>query len=135
MVVGCLGDFFFEVSHETVMTLSNWKWSGSANYATHKLHGHQALTEFTGLDPDQISFDICLTWALGADPLKTVWELFKAKRNGLAMPLTIGCHPYGNYRWIITSLSNKIEYTDVEGNLYMVTVSLKLQSYLKEVTL
>lgn len=133
--IGCFGDLMFQVSDQTVLSLENWKWSGSARYSTHQLHGHQALTEFTGLDADQISFDITFSWALGTEPLKQVWELFKIQRNGRALPLTIGNHPYGYYRWTILSISNQINYTDVHGDLYMVKVTLKLQEYLRKVSL
>lgn len=139
-VVGLMGDtdansILFQVSDQTIETLSEWEWSGSANYATHQLHGHQALTEFTSLNPDQMSFEIILSWELGTDPLKTWWELCKLMRTGHAVPLTIGVHPYGYYRWSIVDMKNKIEYTDGEGNLYLIRVTLTLQEYLDQITL
>lgn len=135
MVLGSFGDLLlFQVTDETVLTLQNWKWSGSADYSTHKLHGHQALTEFIGHEPDQISFDVYFSWALGTDPLKMVWELWKVMRGGIALPLTIGNHPYGYYRWTIQDISNQIEYTDANGDLYQVKVTLKLLEYLNQVT-
>lgn len=64
-IVGCLGDVIFTVSRSVVRTLDNMTWSGSARYATHERHLTNALTEFTGLDPDKITFDILLSadWA------------------------------------------------------------------------
>lgn len=35
MVVGCLGDMVFEVSEETIETIDNVTWSGSARYSAH----------------------------------------------------------------------------------------------------
>ena len=52
--IGCLGDIAFEASDKTVRTLKDMKWGGSANYAVHKRHAGNALTEFTGLNPDSI---------------------------------------------------------------------------------
>ena len=57
---------------EVVETLDNMSWSGSARYSTHQRHGANALTEFTGLDPDQITFDITLSVELGVDPMAEV---------------------------------------------------------------
>ena len=54
MVVGCFGDVVFQVSEETVETINNVVWSGSARYSTHQRHLQDALTEFTGLDPDKL---------------------------------------------------------------------------------
>ena len=34
MVVGCFGDVVFQISEETVETINNVVWSGSARYST-----------------------------------------------------------------------------------------------------
>ena len=68
-MVGCLGDIVFTVSDRTIETINNVTWSGSARYATHQRHGTHALTEFTGLDPDKMTFDIVLSAYLGVDPI------------------------------------------------------------------
>ena len=59
-IIGCLGDVVFTVSRDVVRTLDNMTWGGSARYATHERHLTNALTEYTGLDPDTITFDILL---------------------------------------------------------------------------
>ena len=61
MVVGCLGDIIFQVSEETTETLQGTEWSGEARYAVHQRHLQNALTEFTGIEPDKISFSMQLT--------------------------------------------------------------------------
>ena len=76
-MVGCLGDIVFTVSDRTIKTIDNVTWSGSARYATHQRHGTHALTEFTGLDPDKMSFDIVLSAYLGVDPITEVVKLWK----------------------------------------------------------
>ena len=72
-MVGCLGDIVFTVSDRTIETINNVTWSGSARYATHQRHGTHALTEFTGLDPDKMTFDIVLSAYLGVDPIAEVF--------------------------------------------------------------
>ena len=56
-VIGALGKLSFKVSEAQVRTFSNFQWSGAVRYGTHQRHGGNALTEFTGLDADQISLD------------------------------------------------------------------------------
>lgn len=129
--MGCLGDIVFTVSDQTVRTLNNWKWSGSARYAVHQRHRGRPLTEFTGLDPDKITFDMKLMAELGVNPLEEVKRIWKYERSGTAIPLTIGRHAYGYYRWNIVSHEMTTEYTDTEGNLMGVSVSVTLQEYLK----
>jgi len=129
--IGCLGGVAFEVSAETVRTLDKFKWSGSARYAVHQRHAGNALTECTGLDPDQIDFNVSFTPQLGTDPMAEIWALWRLMRSGRTLPLTIGEHAYGRYRWTITSMNIDAQYFDVNGNIYYAVVSLKLQEYLR----
>lgn len=129
--IGCLGDIVFEVNEKTVRTIRNMKWGGSANYAVHKRHAGNALTEFTGLGPDSFSFSMTLCDQLGVDPMAEIKKLWKYIRTGEAVPLTIGSHAYGRFRWSILNLDSVIEHTDINGDLYTVEVTVKLQEYLR----
>lgn len=97
--IGRLGDITFEASETMIRTLSNMKWSGSARYATHQRHGGNALTEFVGLGTDMFSFSITLSRELGVEPMDEIKKLWKYERAGEAVPLNIGGHAYGRYRW------------------------------------
>lgn len=130
-IIGCLGDIVFTVSDTTVRTLDNWAWSGSARYATHERHLTHALTEFTGLDPDKITFDITLSADLGVDPIAEVVKIWDIERSGRAVPLTVGDKGYGKYRWNIIKHEMKVKATDKRGNVYAATVSVSLQEYLR----
>lgn len=130
MVIGCLGDIIFEVSEATVRTLDNMTWSGSARYATHERHLTHALTEFVGLDPDKITFDITLSADLGVDPLTEVVKIWDIERSGKAVPLTVGTKGYGKYRWNITKHEEKMTAFFRNGDVHTATVSVSLQEYL-----
>ena len=121
----------FIVPREVFRTPKNLKWSGSARYATHERHNTHALTEFTGLDPDRFSFDILLTAEMGVDPLKEVVKIWNYERDSEALGLVIGGKAYGKYRWNIKSHETKIEYTDKDGDMYAVEVTVELLEYLK----
>ena len=107
-MVGCLGDIVFTVSDRTIETINNVTWSGSARYATHQRHGTHALTEFTGLDPDKMTFDIVLSAYLGVDPIAEVVK-----------------------RWSVLDHKMKMETYDGRGNVTSATVSVSLQEYLR----
>lgn len=134
-IIGCLGlapnQVFFEVSAETVRTLDNFQWSGSTRYGVHQRHAGNALTEYGGLDPDQISLDVIFSAQLGTNPMEEIWRLWRFLRNGTTLPLTIGTHGYGRYRWTITGMSIKAKFFDRNGEIYHAVVSLKLQEYLR----
>lgn len=121
----------FTVSREVFRTPKNLKWSGSARYAAHERHITNALTEFTGIDPDRFSFDILLTAEMGVDPLVEVRKLWSFERGAEAVGLVVGGTAYGKYRWTIQKHETKIEYTDAAGNPYAVEVSVELLEYLK----
>lgn len=121
----------FVVSREVFRTPKDMTWSGSARYATHERHNTQALTEFTGLDPDKFQFDILLTAELGVNPLDEVVKILGFERDAEAVGLVIGGKAYGKYRWNVVKHETKIEYTDAAGDMYAVEVSLDLVEYLK----
>jgi len=130
MVIGCLGNIVFTVSEETVRTLDNMVWSGSARYAVHQRHMTHALTEFVGLDPDKITFDITLSAELGVNPNAEVTNIWIHERDGTALPLTLGSKAYGKYRWNIVSHKMKMQYFDRAGDVTNAVVSISLQEYL-----
>lgn len=131
MVVGCLGDIIFQVSEETTETLQNTEWSGEARYAVHQRHLQNALTEFTGIEPDTISFSMQLTPMLGVDIVRELKKFFVYERSGEALPLVIGDKPYGKYRWNIVKHSAKYEESDVRGNPLLAVVDVELQEYIR----
>ena len=107
------------------------QWSGSVRFATHQRHLQNALTEFTGVDPDKMSFDIDLVEELGADPMVEMVKLWEYERAGEAVPLVIGEKAYGKYRWTILSHKMKTKAHDYKGSVSCVTVSVNLQEYLE----
>lgn len=134
-VIGYLGTgaedgILFTVSEEKLETIDNMTWSGSARYATHQRHLTHALTEFTGLDPDKLTFDITLMQELGVQPMKELEKLWKYEREGTALQLVLGDHGYGKYRWNITSHKINAKYFDILGNISYANVSVVLQEYL-----
>lgn len=129
-IIGCLGSVLFTVSEETVRTVNNLNWSGSARYAVHQRHGGSALTEFTGLDPDKLTFDMTLTAELGTNPAAEANRLAAMEQMGAAVPFVLGNQIYGKFRWTITNLQVKSKFFDVKGNLYAAAISVALQEYL-----
>lgn len=95
-MVGVLGDIAFTVSSDVVRTLNNMKWSGSARYTTHQRHNSHALTEFTGLDADKLSFDMYLSASLGVDPMTELTKIWRYERNHTPLSLVVGTHAYAS---------------------------------------
>lgn len=135
-VIGYMGEssskgIVFQVSDQMVRTLENFKWSGAASYAVHKRHNYHALTEYTGMDPDKITFDMTLLAEHGVNPMDEVKKLWKYEREGTTIALTIGTHGYGKYRWNVVSHELTTKYTDRHGDIAGAVVSVTLQEYLR----
>jgi hypothetical protein len=131
MQVGVLGDIVFQVSSNVIKTLDNLQWSGSARYGEHERHLTNALTEFTGLDPDKMSFDMDLSAYLGVDPMAELVKIWTYERSGKPLSLVVGERAYGKYKWTIKSHKIKMRTYDKKGNVTGVSVSVDLLEYLK----
>lgn len=131
MQIGCLGDIAFKVSADMVRTISNVTWSGSANYNTHARHLTDSLTEFTGVAPDEMTFEIVLSAFLGVSPMADINKIWEYERRGQALPLVIGAKAYGKYRWVIKSHKITMQTFSGSGDLIAATVSISLLEYIK----
>ena len=129
MQVGCLGDVIFEVSSETIKTLDGFSWNSGAKWNSSERIGKEPLLDFGGPETDNISFSIILSKALGVDPMKEIELLFFYERNGSTLPLIIGTHKYGSYRWVISKTQRTATRFDASGDLHSITVNLSLLAY------
>lgn len=130
-MVGYLGAVPFIVTTEELKTLTDFKWSHSANYTAHARHLSRPVVEFTGVGEDEISFNCILSTYLGSEPMADYITWLGYLREGTAVPMKLGEKYYGYYRWIITSLSYSGVYTDKAGNWTHADVSVKLVGYEK----
>lgn len=126
--IGCIGDVVLTVSSNTVKTIDNMQISGTARYATHRLVGRKAITEFTGVDPDKYTLDIVLSAYLGVSPMTEYDKLRKYMDTGASVPFVLGNRCFG-YLWNVLSLRAKPSVYDKLGNILSITVSVTLQEY------
>lgn len=130
MTIGALGEIAFLVSQEQIRTPDKIAWSGKARWAVHQRHLGNALTEFTGLDPDEIEFDLHLSAYLGTNPMEDLTRIWSYERQGRPVPFVLGGHGYGKHLWVIEDHKTKLETTDRGGNVTSCTVSIKLLEYM-----
>lgn len=128
-VVGCLGDIVFSVSSNQVRTFNNMKWESSTQYAQHNRHLQDVLLEYTGTNPDTISFSMFFSKFCGVDPILEITKIIDAERKGEIMRLVIGNKTYGKYKWVITKSSKALNYFDGHGNLQGASIDVSLTAY------
>lgn len=130
-VVGALGEVAFSVSRNQVKTFEDFKHDSSASYSTHKRHGKTALLEFGGTDTESITFSVLLSKFLGIDPKSEAERLKKYLANGTVLSFVIGDSIIGNYKWVISKLSQGDCKFDKQGGLIAQKVTITLSSYEK----
>ena len=130
MNVGYLGtgntasDVVFRVSSDTIETFTNMKVKKQASYSTHKIHGHKAIPELTGMDADQVTFDMILSAYLGINPKKELDKLEAFMSNGTICNLVLGDQLFG--MWVVKSIPYNVEYVYKEGDIIQAKVSVTL---------
>lgn len=131
MNVGSFGKLVFSVSPNKIETLTNLQRKGSANYSVHNRHGSSALLEFTGRPPEEISFEMTLSYNLGVNVLQQIDLIKSYTQKGAVHRLIIGKRVYGSYKWVISSYSVSYKYFGRQGKVVTAVVSVNMKEYCK----
>lgn len=126
MNVGMLGNVTFEVSDKTFRTISNLSRSNKANYSTHKMVAKKGIVEFTGVDPETISFEAVFSAWFGENPENWRKKLVTMLEKGKAVTFILGTAPIGNM-WVIEDLKfdTGLFWKDGTPAEYKASISLK----------
>ena len=129
--IGSLGDVVFEVSSEKVQTFKDLKRNSAARIATHEIIGQKPILEFIAPGLEEISFTMHLNIGLGVNIKETLDLLRTMRDGGRVVDLIIAGEPITDNKWLVTSLSESVNFTDGEGNLLSVDVEVSLKEYLR----
>lgn len=127
MTTGMLGpNITFKVTNKTLRTIKNLSRSNKANYSTHKLINKVGIIEFTGVDPETITFEAIFSAWLGENPEKWRKKLYNLLKKGKAVTFVLGTSPIGG-QWVVESLSFNTElfWKDGTPGEYKATIGLK----------
>lgn len=127
--VGSLGGITFNVSSRRVLTFDNYSRQGNIKSAEHGIIAEKSNLEFTGLDPEEITFDIQLFSQLNITPEDKLKALRNIRDTGRVVSFILGSSPVSQNKWMITSLSEKTSYWKQRGKMHVVTVSVTLKEY------
>ena len=125
MIIGSLGDVSFSVSNDRLETFTNMRMTEKANYSQHKVHGGDAIPEFTGFDCPQITFDMTLSAHFGISPQKEYDKLREMMRSKKGYALALGSDLYGSL-WVVTNLSRAFEHLYKDGTPVSFKVNVTL---------
>ena len=117
-------DFDFPNNTQRIETFTNMKVTKQASYTTHKIHARKAVPEMTGLEADQITFNILLSAYLGVNPKKELDKLEDFMKNGNILNLVLGDQLFG--RWVLKSMPYNVEYVYKEGDITQAKCTITL---------
>ncbi|WP_288907297.1 phage tail protein [uncultured Megasphaera sp.] len=127
--VGSLGGITFNVSSRRVLTFDNYSRQGNIKQAEHEIIAEKSNMEFTGLEPEEITFDIQLFSQLNVKPEDKLEALRNMRDTGQVVSFILGSSPVSQNKWMIVGLSEKPSYWKQRGKMHVVTVSVMLKEY------
>ena len=134
MMVGALGNIPFYVTMDESALLSGLSWSSGARYSEHARHGETDMLEYTGNNPDQITFDIKLSAFLGINPSRMLESLRTLHKDHKAVKFALGTLPIPGY-WVLSDMSVNLEHFHKDGTLLSADVQVTLKEYIEAMSL
>ncbi len=131
MIVGSLGNLAFEVSPEKIETLRSLSKTGSADVSIHSLHNRVGLTEFTGEQPQKITFSLRSSAFLGGNHERTMELIERYCSQGTILLFILGGERFGRYRWLLTQYKADVVNTNLAGKPVDCDISITLTEYAK----
>ena len=128
-MTGCYLGRTFEVSDRRIFTPSNLKGTAAAEWATHRLLGARAQSQWLAPALRRFSFDLLLRTQDGVDPRQTLDFFRWAAEQGLHDFFVIGNAPIAPFPLRITSLNDSWDAALQDGTLISCRVSLTLEEY------
>ena len=129
-MIGTLGrEIVFEVSDETVMTISELSRTVSGRWAVHETSDVKPRPEFLGPGLQGVSLSIHLSAMLGVKPRAVIEAVEKKVENGDAEYLVLGTAPVSANPFRITESSEAWNAIYHRGELVKADLTLTLEEY------
>lgn len=129
-MIGSLGEFVFEVSEESIKTFDGLKFSHSAKYTEHAIHGKKGLLEYVGMSASSCSLTIKLSAYHGVNPDCEIAALRAMMDEPQAFSFILDGEIMGENLWVIESMEESRGIIDNRGGTIVATVNLRLKEYL-----
>ena len=123
---GSFGDIIFEVSANLVKTWGNLRSRKKAQYAVHELALGKAKLEFTGVELQEIDFEVRLD-ARWVNPDRESKNLHEALEDAEPRILMLGSKPLGEY--VLRDITEQGVRTDYMGRTMVSRLNLKFKEY------
>lgn len=131
-MIGQYGDIIFECSIDKFHTITDYKRESSGKWIEHELLGRKAISVFTGIGLEKISFKMILNAGLGVDIESTVQALREMRDEGQVAPLIIGGNPISDNPFRCDSISEANGFYNGKGEAIHLEIEVQLTEYMVE---
>ena len=128
-VICTLGDIVFQVSADTVQTISEWVHTARGRWAIHNVLGTKPRAEFIGPGQNEITMNITLFSEFGVNPRDVYGEIGTFILKGKHAPLILGERPIGNGEWYIDENESEFKYIDGLGEVHSIIMNASFKEY------
>lgn len=125
--IGSFGYIIFTVSSSHIKTFDELSRRTAAKFSDHEVAGKKPISEFTGEDLDEITFNIQLNRTY-TTPERDLMLLNKIKSSGVANRLIIGSRNIGKFT--LREFDENLTHIDKNGSILFAEVSLTLTEYI-----
>lgn len=125
--IGSFGDIVFSVSASHIKTFDELSRRSAAKFADHEVAGSKPISEFTGEELDEITFNIQLNRTY-AKPERDLMLLNKIKSAGTANRLIIGSRNLGKFT--LREFEETLTHVGKNGAILFAEVELTLTEYI-----
>lgn len=132
-LIGAFGDIIFETSDKRVLNFVGFRRETSSRWGKHERINQKTVTEYTGSDPDKITFTILLSAGNGVSPREQMAKWITYAREGFADVLVIGGRPMGVDKWAVTNVGTPWDVVFNNGELYSGKIDVTLEEYLERI--
>lgn len=131
--IGHFGKIKFHVNFAKgkpdILSFSDFSWKSSINTEEHKRQGKKPFLEIIDKNVDEITMQIYLSAYLSQSPMAK-WRILRNYcLNAKPLPLYLGGKKLGNYKFLITDISNTPTEIYKNGKVVAVKLSVTFKEY------
>ena len=133
MIVGLYGNgqILFGLAARQGFLIEELEESSKAKFVEHEILGSKPVTEFVGLENDEVSFSMNFIAGRTTAPMVAIPLLKGFLSRAQAYPLIVGGRPIGSFtsQFVLTEVTSTYEHTNGMGIVTVASIDVSLKEY------
>ena len=131
MIVGLYGEIVFGIAAGQGFLIEELKESSRAKFVEHNILNSKPITEFVGLENDNVSLSMNFIAGYTTPPIVAIPLLQGLLRRPKAYPLLVGKRVIGSLssQFVLTEITCTYKYLTGDGTLMAADIDVSLKEY------